>query len=568
MNIKPFDSNIRTIFETGFYRIPRFQRPYSWDRGNIEEFWNDVIVSDADEYFIGSMVFFKPKGKDELQVVDGQQRLTTITIFLAALRDAMADAAQNNLAKGVQSVIQRKDINDDLRFVLLTETSYPFFQEHIQKFGAADLDITPSPEEQDINDAYVFAREKFDQMIDAVRDNPTASKQKKEDEIKKRLQQTRDRLLSLQVIIVQLDKEDDAYVIFETLNTRGKDLEPADLVKTLLTRLLPAKSADVDATRTRWNKITRQIWESAANLDLSTYIHHFWLSREEYTSKKTLFKRIKSRITKSSAKELLDDLESGVGIYRKIFEPESFDWTKEERPVRASLVALMVFTVRQPAPFVFSLLRAYDRTEISLKQVRETLAIIERFHFGHTAIASISSSGGLSMMYALAARELYTQGHGQQRAKHLQDFRAKLRKRIPEKDVFNAGFSELRYTSTDTRQRLLIRYILGRIDEFHRDDKTVDYDKMTVEHIAPENPIGASLVDADDVGKVGNMIFVSEELNLKLKNKGFMDKKAALVKAGVPLDPILSKATKWTSSEIAARSKALAEVCYDKMWKS
>jgi uncharacterized protein with ParB-like and HNH nuclease domain len=63
MNIKPFDSSIQTIFETGFYKIPRFQRPYSWDRGNIEEFWTDVIMSDAQEYFIGSMVFFKPKGR-------------------------------------------------------------------------------------------------------------------------------------------------------------------------------------------------------------------------------------------------------------------------------------------------------------------------------------------------------------------------------------------------------------------------------------------------------------------------------------------------------------------------
>src|SRR5438128_1722798 len=123
MNIKPSESTIRKIFESGFYKIPRFQRPYSWDRGNIEEFWSDVSGA-VGSYFIGSMVFYQ-KGKDEIHVVDGQQRLTTITIFLAALRDKLSELAEQSLAKGIQNVIQRKDINDDLRYVLLTETSYP-----------------------------------------------------------------------------------------------------------------------------------------------------------------------------------------------------------------------------------------------------------------------------------------------------------------------------------------------------------------------------------------------------------------------------------------------------------
>jgi hypothetical protein len=499
-------------------------------------------------------------------VVDGQQRLTTITIFLAALRDTMAETDEQSLAMGVQNVVQRKDINDDLRFVLLTETSYPFFQEHVQKFGQPEIAVEPSPEEDGIRGAYTYARERFMQIVEGINGNPSLSTKKKVDRIKKDLQALRDRLLALRVIIVLLDNEDDAYVIFETMNTRGKDLEPADLVKTLLTRLLPAKSADVDATRTRWNQITRQIWESAANLDMSTYIHHFWLSREDYTSKKTLFKRVKASVTKTNAKEFLDALESGVPLYRRIFEPESFDWQKEERGIRSSLNALLTFGVRQPTPLIFALLRDYEGKQISLKQVRDTIAAIEQFHFVHTAIASISSSGGISMMYAAAARDLFLQPHAQQRAKHLQEFRAKLRKRVPERDVFNAGFLELRFTSTDTRHRPLVRYILGKIDEHMRQDKTADYSKMTVEHIAPENPSGPN-AGTLDVGRIGNLVFVSEELNVKLKNKAFSDKKAIIIKAGVPLDSVLTKANKWTAKEIEERSRLLAEVAYGPIWK-
>lgn len=565
MNIKPYDSKIRTVFETGFYKIPRFQRPYSWDRGNIEEFWNDVIASDAEAYFIGSMVFFKPKGKGEFRVVDGQQRLTTVTIFLAALRDTISKVADKALATGIQNVIQRKDIDNELRFVLLTESSYPFFQEHIQKFGAPEINVDVSPEEEGIKGAYDFACERLKALVEEVQNNSTISKTKRIERLKKQLQQCRDRLLELRVIIVELDNEDDAYVIFETLNTRGKDLEPADLVKTLVTRLIPSSSADVDPTKTRWNKMVRVIGESAANLDMSTYIHHFWLSREEYTSKKTLFKRVKSQIVKSNVKSFLDDLEKGVPIYRKMFEPDNFDWQKEEHSAVSSLKALAIFKVRQPTPLVFSLLRDYEAKQISLKQLRQTLRIIERFHFVHTAIASMSSSGGMSMMYAAAGRDLFSKTLSHHRAEHLQEFRKRMMARIPDWDIFSAGFSELTFTSTDTRDKPLIRYILEKVDNHLREDKITDYDKMTVEHISPENPATTQSVTL--VGSLGNLIFVSTGLNEKLKNKSFAEKKQLLKKAGVPLGKVLSAASKWTDKEIKKRTGELAKLAYQEIWK-
>ena len=72
MKIRSIDKDIKDILESGFYRIPRFQRPYSWDRENIEDFWNDVIINADADYFIGSMVVFKPPSSDTAGVVDGQ----------------------------------------------------------------------------------------------------------------------------------------------------------------------------------------------------------------------------------------------------------------------------------------------------------------------------------------------------------------------------------------------------------------------------------------------------------------------------------------------------------------
>ena len=565
MNIKPFDTKIQTIFETAFYKIPRFQRPYSWDRGNVEEFWSDVFVTSNEGYFIGSMVLFKAQGHNELQVVDGRQRLTTITIFLAALRDTLAAAGEASLATGVQNVIQRKDINDETRYVLLTETSYPFFQEHVQKFGMPEIKIEPSVEERGIGEAYNFARERYEHIVREISDDAAIDDKKKKERIRKELQAARDKLLALQVITIQLDNEDDAYIIFETLNTRGKDLEPEDLVKNHFARLLPAKSADVDATRTRWNGIMRQIRESDANLDMSTYIHHFWLSREDYTPKKMLFKRMKSRIISANAKEYLSALESGAPLYRRIFEPYEFKWKKEAINVARSLDALQMFRIQQPTPLIFSLLRSFFSEEISLKQLRDVVQTIERFHFAHTAISGQSSSGGVSLMYAAAARDLFGLANKQARATHLQEFRKKLRDRLPDFDAFKAGFFELRFTTHDTRDRPLVRYILEKVDEHLREDRSADYAKMTIEHIAPENPPAGAVLSVADVGCIGNLVFVSERLNDKLKNKSFVEKKRILRRAKIPLDPILGKAAKWTSAEVDQRSDFMAKVCYPKL---
>lgn len=562
MNIKPSESTIRVMFQSAFYKIPRFQRPYSWDSGNIEEFWTDVLEGSAGSYFIGSMVFYR-KGTETF-VVDGQQRLTTLTIFLAALRDTLADEGEPSLAKGIQNVVQRKDINDELRYVLLTETSYPYFQDHIQSFEEPELDDEPSAEEAGMADAYTYAKEKFKQVVQRVKDKTKGFGKKKA--VRTELQNLRDRLLNLQVIIILLDSEDEAYVIFETLNTRGKDLAVEDLLKNHLARLLPARSPDVDAARKRWTAIMTEIAQSAANLQMSNYVHHFWLSREEYTPKKTLFKKIKMKVVRSNAKQFLKDLESGTDTYRMIFEPDYFDWPNEAKSVARSLAALQIFHVTQPTPLVFSLLRAHYDNEISLKQLKGALHAIEAFHFQHTAIASLSSSGGISMMYAAAARELFGETDVQRRAAHLQAFRQKLCERIPEETIFSAQFGEVRFLSSDTRQRPLVRYILEKIDEHLRPDKIVDYKKMTIEHLSPENPAPGKKTKLD-VGNIGNLILVSSELNNKLKNKDFASKKKVLDDAGIPLDEVLGQATNWTENEVKERAAHMAKLAYEKIWK-
>jgi uncharacterized protein with ParB-like and HNH nuclease domain len=116
MKIESTDQDIRNLLSSGYFRIPRFQRPYSWTTENIQEFWDDVVRDRPVDYFIGSMVTFK-EGSQRYAVVDGQQRLTTITILLAVLRNRLQAVGFEDLAKGIHGLIERRNIDNKEEFI-------------------------------------------------------------------------------------------------------------------------------------------------------------------------------------------------------------------------------------------------------------------------------------------------------------------------------------------------------------------------------------------------------------------------------------------------------------------
>jgi hypothetical protein len=283
----------------------------------------------------------------------------------------------------------------------------------------------------------------------------------------------------------------------------------------------------------------------------------------EYTPEKTLYKKVKRFINRGNATDYLDSLVRDVERYRRIFEPDNYLWTREEQPVKASLAALSMFKVRQPTPAILSLLRAYRSGRLSIRQLKSTLSAIERFHFLYTAVSGLSSSGGLSMMYASLARDISSEERAPARAARLQDFRQRLNQRLPDEEVFAAGFSALKYSQLDSRGRPLVAYILRKVDRLLRDnDAPVDYDRMTIEHIAPQNP-PAGQDRLLEYASIGNLILVSEDLNNRLRNRPFSDKKRSLRRGGVPMDEALSESAEWGDEQIQARAQALSALVYN-----
>lgn len=565
MEIKPVDKTVKQLLESGFYRIPRFQRPYSWDQENVDDFWVDTVANTDPDYFIGSFVLHTKTTEDgTYYVVDGQQRLTTITLLLAAARNALEKLDFKDQALGLQKLIEREDLDNQKQFILQTETSYPYLHEYIQKHGAPELAAPQSDEQESLQRAFKYIEDKIQATLDAIDTDSIVPKSKKRERKRAQLQLIRDRILRLQLIAISLTTEDDAYLIFETLNTRGKDLGISDLVKNHLARLLRPRNKGVDHAREKWKSVLNEFNVSAAEIDINAFLHHAWLSRQPYLSKEKLFKALKEKVTAATATAYLNDLVSDAKLYRAAFEPASRKWSNEERGIAESLRALNIFRVVQPVPLVLSLLRAYDAGTVSLAQLREILRDMENFHVQFTAITAQRTGGGTAKMYAATAESIAAASGKNACAVILKEFRAKMRDRVPAKEEFVANFKSVAYLSSSTKQKSLVQYLLRRFDSHFR-STPVDYSQMTIEHISAEKAAGAA--QPGNAGLLGNLILLPQELNVQLGNKPFSLKLPAFVSAAIPLDSHLSSAKTWGDKEILARTEYLAQLAYDEVFR-
>jgi hypothetical protein len=566
MNVNANDKTIEAVLSGGFYQVPRFQRPYSWDASNVEDFWEDVAESGAD-YFIGSMVIFNGGGASGL--VDGQQRLTTATMMLSAIRNEYVRLGDSDAAAGIQTLIERKDSKGKRRFVLHTESSYPYLQAAIQSEpGSAPKVPAVRTEERDLQRAFTLITEWTRSISDSAFENKAVSEAKRKQQAIQDLGDHRDKIYGLTVVLVEVDDEDDATTIFQTLNSRGKDLETADLVKAHLLQMLKAPNAQLDQARDTWDAMRDSFDESAATISANRFLLHTWLSREEYVGEKDLFKRIKKRIRANNAQGYLDDLRVDAERYRTAQEPSFRSWAKPQRPVARSLSAMNLFRLQQHLPFVLSVLREYDAKTIKLAVLMRALTGVENFHFLATAVTNQPSSGGISRMYAAAARSVLRGSTPGDKAAAIDDLLQKLRTRKPTYAEFEAAFVELRSSRAHTQQTTLVRYVLNKLHvavPASTDTAPIDLDQLTVEHLVPQGAKRPASVVADDAARIGNLLLFTENLNAALADKPFTEKKRAL--KNVPgVEPEILAAGSWGATEILNRSKRLARRAYDEVW--
>lgn len=567
MKIEANDKSVQDIFSSGYFKIPRFQRPYSWELEEVESFWNDVLKEKADNYFIGSMVVFQTK-KPYFGIVDGQQRLTTITIILSALRNAFLQIDEENLARGVHNYIEKANVDNDEELILDSESSFPYLHNHIQSFDGIKVKFEVGSEEKKLEQAFVCITNKINTLLPDDKDSLKESDLfgGKKSHYINLLKDIRDKILSLKLVFIQLDNEDDAYLIFETLNARGKDLSAADLVKNLILKIIKNKNISLDQAKEAWNSIIRKFDDVNENDVIDSFLVHYWCSKNSYCTKKELFVEVKSEVGSDleSAKNLLASLADNADYYAALLKPEIYIWTSEEKEAVKSLRALNFFKVKQQTAFTLSLIRAYKVKKISLKNFIKTLNWIVNFHYFFNAITSQRSSGVIATNYSNLAINLCHASNNDEVQVVLRELKSFLIAKLPDKEEFVVKFSELEYSSKKTKDKTIVKYTLSKLIPETSSALNIDIDKLTIEHILPESEL--KLNPKANVSSIGNLLLIDKVTNgEKLRNKSPKEKIKILGEQNYPFSLFddFESSLEWSNKSIEERTKKMASYIYD-----
>jgi hypothetical protein len=464
----------------------------------------------------------------------------------------------------LQAYIEQKDRENKTVYVLKTETSFPFLQEEVLKSGEAEVPFEIGREEEAIQRAYDIFKLKLEEKVSECLQNKEQNTDDNKNDAISWLSTLRDTVFDLNLILVTLDNEDDAYLIFETLNTRGKDLALADLLRNHFAKLIRAVS-EVDQVKEKWSKVHDTIKSSPIQLDPDTFIVHSWQSRYDFVTKAKTFQKVKDRVNKKNAKSHLDRFVSDSEQWRSIFDTE-YIWSKSEKEAARSLKALRTFKVVQPAPGILSLIRAYRDKLIKYKSLRNALTDIEKFHFSFNAITSSRSSGGISGMYSSFGRQIFECTNSGDAASVIADLVSKLREREVAPSEFDVGFEQVIFTNKHSSQKALVQYILRKVAMYEGQPFIGETDDLTIEHLVPQS---SSKLDKDHLilGQIGNLILVDQKTNGVLSTSEFSEKKKILKDRGYVLPSMLDGVDKLDEETIRANTQRISQLAREKIWK-
>lgn len=551
------------------YVIPRFQREYAWENEELQTIYEDLIeniyiregVFSTNDYFIGSLVLVgddDDTSKIERLVVDGQQRLMTFTIAFAVLAQKFKELGQEKLSEKTHLNVMGEDNDGNPYAKLVNENPKPFFQRRIQQ---KDIDFNAIPEtneEKRILNAYNFFDRQLKEtvLIKNIRDNNSGAG---DISYLDALKAFRDQILKCKVIYVTVKSLDDAYTIFEVLNSKGKDLAPVDMIKNSLFSIL-TEDEPLDYAVEKWKEIKKNL-KNCIDLDINIFYRHFWLSKYSLSTTRKLVYNFNKTIPRTIEEytKFINSLENEAKQYSLIAAPKREDWIQpEELFIYTCLESFSIFNVSQVRIFLLALFEIKNSQLISFKNFKKILVYLEYYHFIFTAVCS-SRPSGLERRYSSYARQLRNCTSKKESADCINNLITDLKEGIPDYSIFEKQFEKIVYTSVKEKDKKLVKYILKKMDTYYSSNELVP-NSFTIEHILPES------VETEYVGMIGNLLPLGEQLNNELSNKKFElkmerypESQYATVKRFV--DENKDK-VEWGEKEIVERTKCIAEVMY------
>lgn len=579
MQFSAYPRNIRDILSLPRQHvIPRYQREYSWEKDEqVSEFWEDLLKQinfnetpiTVKDYFIGSLVLIGDDSKDTIFfVIDGQQRITTITILLSVLCEIGKELYQQTqitaykaFADLCYSFIEGTNNETFSKFFKLdNETPKPFFQKKIL-FIDKDKEIKPETiEEKKLNEAYNFFYDEIQQKLST--DDFKSSQLEF-------LRAIFNQVMRFQTVYITVDNRENAQTIFETLNTKGKDLEPIDLIKNKIFEILSDEHPS-DFAKEYWDKIKNNLNSREEQVNLSEFFYHFWISKYEATPNHKIYDSFMNSSIKKNKDGLnvfLKELLNASETYIQIISPQENDWKQqEEKKLLNSLKVLSIFSktnnLKIPRTFLLAVLTKYKEKKINIHDLSDTLHKVALFHLIFSAITSTRLSG-LEKTYSKFARDVFSikdKTNGKNILKTVKE-RLKMKLHDISYSDFEKKFLDIKFSNKVTKDKRLIQLIFSIIeDEILKSTQELKTNLISLEHIHTQQQ------DTSWSHSIGNIIPLSKELNEDCKDYPLKDKMPILQNSELKQVKDFCKKFKnineWTEELTNQRAKDLAKTIF------
>jgi hypothetical protein len=573
-----FDGSTKIV-----YKVPRYQRPYTWGKKSWEAMFDDLLENDPG-YFLGSIICINQATDayqtQELELIDGQQRMTTISLLLAAIyselrkREHELNDDQKFELINLRRRLILKDQYDQTRIVPQVEKQN--LDDYLAVLASVGLlserDLLPNAGNRLIFKAFRYFADRLAELTDHA------------DGLIGGINDLLARLEQATVVKIEVATHSDAYTLFESINNRGMKLTAIDLIKNkLLARLDKAEPKRIDHHYQRWNDVVQIIGNTEA--DGERFLRHFYnafrdrlksVANEPLATKANLI-RIYERLIEHGPQDLLQSLRAAAKQYQLLLDPEGATASTALKDATRALERV------QAAPAYMLVLHLLDRKQSLELTDSHLVLMIQRLvsFFVRRNLTDLPPTRDLTRLFMSILDGINDQSiRGQAVGDYVS---AQLFAASPSDKVFRERLEGPVYLTNANATRFILCAIAEEamtketaIDLWKQEDKryvwTVEHvfpqgeniPKAWVEMIAGGNRYLAMFLQTSHVHKLGNLTISG--YNATLGNKSFLKKRDRTDSKGnhvgyrnnLKLNEDLARADSWSVKQIDARTEKLA----------
>lgn len=548
---------MRKILGNGVtYAVPKFQRDYSWENENWDDFWLDIdnlYKNLENAHYMGYLVFQTSDNKS-YAIIDGQQRITTISILIMTALKRLKDLEEEHIEpennKKRREQLQNTYIGylDPVTLIASNKLTLNHNNNDFYKRYMIPLEEFPR---RGLNSSEKLMKSCFDWYYQKMINFTDGA------EIAKFIDTIADKLF---FTVITVNDELNAYKVFETLNARGVQLSSADLLKNYLFSVVDPntdnkKDQELNELENLWANLISKLGPEK----IQDFLRYYWNSKNKTVRKNELFKAMRNSIKiKKEVFVFLRDAINKADVYVALLNPYDEFWlsVEDKNKIVKALTELELFGAKQPLSLLIS-----GYFNLSIKDFVKLIECIAVIYFRYNIIGGLNPNDEENVFNSLAVKINNSKKFDKQALKEIYH---------PDK-LFKADFANIRLKNT-SRNRKIIKYILTNIENF---DTNTKYDIMdeqnTIEHILPENPNESWNIEDSKaenfIYRLGNLSLLEKNKNKDIQNLPYCKKKEVFALSSFKMTKDIADIySDWTIDSIVKRQESMAEKAV-RVWK-